>query len=122
MSRDAAIQRRMAARAYELIRIMPMSAPAPAARQASPRYLGSLTSQTPRVAPLTLSARAGRLEFIAQIQDDKLTSGIPISAARASVGGVWPRAKYGCCSALRWQKPGAFFLVQVLWHLQLTYR
>ena len=50
----------------------------------------------------------------------KIRGGIPISAARASVGGVWPRAKYGCCSALRWQKPGAFFLVQVLWHLQLT--
>ena len=48
--------------------------------------------------------------------------GIPISAARASVGGVCPRAKYSCCSPLRWQKPGPFFLVQVLWHLQLTYR
>ena len=42
----------------------------------------------------------------------KIRGGIPISSARASVGGVWPRAKYGCCSALRWQKPGAFFLVQ----------
>ena len=51
----------------------------------------------------------------------KISGGIPISAARASVGGVWPRAKYGCCSALCGQKPGVFFLVQVLWHLQLTY-
>ena len=25
----------------------------------------------------------------------KIRGGIPISAARASVGGVWPRAKYG---------------------------
>ena len=52
----------------------------------------------------------------------KIRGRIPISAARESVGGVWPRAKYSCCSALRGQKPGPFFLVQVLWHLQLTYR
>ena len=42
----------------------------------------------------------------------KIRGGIPICAARALVGGVWPRAKYGCCSALRWQKSGPFFLVQ----------
>ena len=28
-------------------------------------------------------------------QEFKIRGGIPISAARASVGGVWPRAKYG---------------------------
>ena len=30
-----------------------------------------------------------------------MRGGIPISAARVSVGGVWPRAMYGCCRLLQ---------------------
>ena len=45
-------------------------------------------------------------------------SGCELSNAKyvASRRGDARLAKYGCCSALRWQKPGPFFLVQVLWH------
>ena len=69
--------------------------------------------------PHTSSVYRSRMRCILKTgQVFKIRGGIPISAARASVGGVWPRAKYGSAALYA----GRSLVVQVLWHLQLTYR
>ena len=55
----------------------------------------------------------------------KIRGGIPTSAARASVGGVWPRAKYGS-AALTLAEAWCFLLgigtVALTTHLPITHR
>ena len=56
----------------------------------------------------------------------KIRGGIPISAARASVGGVWPRAKYGSAALYAgrslvlssWYR----YTVALTTHLPITHR